>query len=299
MGCYMRRSMRFALLSFGLLASAASAQSVSLKYSSQDATTYTFNAGSCTSKVQVTWSLGSSIYTPCSDLTFWSTAGACGETPGASDVRYQTVTQADAIALRTDTFDVPLGELPGFKGATDAGTTCGTEAIEVPHQICGAVKFPTGTAGACTVSQASSLTLTYDTKPPVSPVIESVGAQDGALKVKVSATSETQTVHVDVREQGSADFREKAKITIASSTTATVSGLVNGTTYDVQARAEDAAGNISAPSELAAGTPRRTLGFWARYQDAGGGQRGGGCAATDGLPLLIAGGLWMLRRKRG
>lgn len=293
-----RLKMRPVFLLVLLTAAAASAQGVSLKYSFQDATSYTFNASSCSGKVQVTWT--STIATlgyPCTELKLWSTAGSCGDAPGASDVKYTSVSATDVLSLRTDSFDVPLGELPGFQG-TDAGTVCGTEAAEVAHQLCGAISLPNGTGGACTVSQASSLTLTYDTKPPAAPSIDSVGQQDSALKVTVTAQTDTVVVHVDVRAQGTAEYKEKGKILTASATSVTIPNLTNGTTYDVQARAEDAAGNISAPSEPMPGTPRRTLGLWARYTDAGGGQRGG-CAATDGLPLLIAGGLWLLRRKRG
>ncbi|MBS1149495.1 MAG: fibronectin type domain protein, partial [Myxococcaceae bacterium] len=70
-----------------------------------------------------------------------------------------------------------------------------------------------------------------------------------------------------------------------------------GTTYDVQARGEDGAGNFSEPSALVAATPRLTRGFWATYRNAGGAEQGG-CSAVHGLPLLLAGGLWLLRRKR-
>ena len=82
---------------------------------------------------------------------------------------------------------------------------------------------------------------------------------------------------------------------ISTVSSARIVNLVNGTTYDVRARAEDGAGNISEGSEVFPGTPRKTLGFWANYRARGGTERG--CAAAGGAPMLFAA-LLALRRKR-
>lgn len=287
--------MRSVFATFLLFASAASAQTVALDYAFQESDKFTFNNNACADKVQVTWTATSTaLYA--SELRLWATTGECGDSPVAGDFSFDSVAQTDLTLVRTSTFDVTFTDLPGLKGTADAGTVCGTEGVELTHRICGSVQINSG-VGTLTYSRTSSLSLIYDALPPKVPVIEKVTEQDSALKVEVSATAETSVVHVDVRAFGQTEFAEKGQVIIASATSVTLQNLNNGTTYDIRARAEDAAGNFSVPTELASGTPRQTFGFFARYREAGGGERG--CAVAGGVPLAIAVGLWILRRKRG
>lgn len=270
-------------------------QAISLKYTTGDATTYRFNASACNAQVSVTWT-STIVLGLCSELKLWATELECGDAPGVTDVRFTSVSQS-ALAARTGDFQVNVIDLPGFK-YTDAGVTCGSEGVEKAHKICGSVSVGGGTTtGACTIQQASSLTMTYDTRAPVAPVITSIVEQDSALLVKFTATADTTVVHVDAKKLGDATFTERGQLAVSTGTSIRITGLVNGTTYDVQTRAEDAALNISAPSEAFPATPRRTKGFWATYREAGGSETGG-CSAVHGLPLLLAGGLWLLRRKK-
>lgn len=293
-----RPMVRTFFLVAAVAATASSAQTVTLKYAFQDATTYRFNKDSCTATVRVTWT-STLINTPCSELQFWSTELECLDKPGATDKQYPSVSPADVIRKTgtTNTFNVVLAELPGFF-YSDAGVVCGSDLIDRPHKICGGFDVNgTGVAGTCTRQHASSLALIYDTRPPVAPTIDEVLEQDGALTFKFSASSDTSVVHFDLRAQGETEYAEKGQLATTSGSSIRIGALVNGTTYDVRARAEDGAKNFSAPSEVVAATPRLTKGFWARYRDAGGTQTGG-CTAVHGLPLLLAGGLWLLRRKR-
>lgn len=288
------RPMVRSLFLFGLLATtAASAQAITLKYALVDTESYRFNATSCNAEVRVDWTSTITLNL-CSDMRLWVTELECGEKPGATDVSFTSVSQAD-LAKLTGNFNVKLSELPGFKYG-DAGVICGTEGVEKSHRICGSVSV-TNLSSVCTVQSTSSLSAIYDTRPPVSPTIDEVNAQDGALALKVTASSDAIIVRVEVRPQGTADFVERASFSPTSGSSVRISGLTNGTTYDVQARSEDAASNRSAPSELVSGTPELTKGFWARYRDAGGAQQGG-CQAVHGFPLLLAGGLWLLQRRK-
>ena len=133
---------------------------------------------------------------------------------------------------------------------------------------------------------------------PVAPTIDAVAVQDSALLVKFSSTSaDTSVIHFYARAQGSTEFVEKGELASTAGSSIRISGLTNNTTYDIAATAEDAAKNVSDLSEIFSATPRLTKGFFARYRDAGGADKGG-CQSVAGIPLLFAGGLWFLRRKR-
>jgi hypothetical protein len=287
------------LLLVGLLAtSAASAQSITLKWTRQDADTIRFNASACNAQESVTWTNTATTLNLClnTPLKLWSTELECTDNPSATDVQYDSVDSLE-LAMQTGTFQVPLAGLPGFKYG-DAGVTCGQLDITKNHKICGSYQVNAATlGGACTIQQAKSLTLVYDTAPPGVPSIDEVSEQDGALLIKFTASTDSAVVHFDTRAQGTDLFVEKGSLATTAGSSIRISNLVNGTTYDLRARAEDAAGNFSEPSELVAATPRLTKGFWATYRDAGGSEKGG-CQAVHGFPLLLAGGLWLMRRKR-
>ena len=88
---------------------------------------------------------------------------------------------------------------------------------------------------------------------------------------------------------------------LASTGKQEIQGLVNGTAYTLQAFALDDAGNKSAASATATGTPVETAGFFAAYRGAGGAETGGcgvagGSASVAALALL---GFWWSSRRMG
>ncbi len=284
-------------LLLGLLTtSGAWAQSVALDYTFQESDIYRFNASSCSATIQVTWTSTIVLGACGSGLTLWVTEGECQDTPGVNDPRFTTVPITE-LARKTGTFTVALADLPGFK-YSDAGYTCGTPDIEKPHRICGAVGIASATIGAtCVQQQAKSLSLIYDTKAPAAPTIGEVSEQDSALQIKFTAQTDTSVVHFDTRAQGEVTFAERAQIATTAGSSIRIQNLINGTTYDIQARAEDSASNFSVPSAMVAATPRLTKGFWANVREAGSAEKGG-CQVVDGVPLFVVGGLWLLRRNR-
>ncbi len=285
------------LLLTGLLATAASAQSIALKYSFQDGAEYRFNASSCNAEITVGWTstLTALSLCPNTELKLWSTELECGDTASLTDVRYPSVPYAQLIAAG-GTYAVKLAELPSFRFG-DGGLVCGTEGTEKLHKLCGSVQVSSGLPGAaCTVSQAKSLSLVYDTKPPDVPTIIAVAELDSALKVEFSAPTGS-VVHLQSKAKGEVEFTNRASLAASAGAFLKIPDLRNGTTYEVRAQAEDTASNFSAWSEPVSATPRKTTGFWGAYRDDGGAQVGG-CTAVHGLPLLLAGGLWLLRRKK-
>lgn len=85
-----------------------------------------------------------------------------------------------------------------------------------------------------------------------------------------------------------------------TSTNATITGLTNGTPYDVTVIAYSVGGNPSAASSPAvSGTPQPSADFWDVYKASGGVERGG-CASGPGgaLSIVAAAALLALRRRK-
>jgi hypothetical protein len=287
---------RLFIVGFICSAGVASAQTVVLTPTGSTSDTVRFNSDGCSNVLQVTWT-STLLVAPCGSLSLWSTEGECGDTPTGTDVRYTDVSQASVTTLRTGTFNINLDELPAFK-YSDAGVVCGTQSIEKQHKVCGSYTSSSGVVGAaCVVQRAQSLNVIYDELPPVSPTIDLVDPQDKGVKLQFTASTDTFAVHFDARAQGETDFTERSSVEISTGTGASIGNLVNGTTYDIRARAEDAAGNFSEPSEIVSTTPRHTAGFWSEYRTQGGTDQGG-CSGVAGLPFVLTGGLWLIRRKR-
>ena len=101
-----------------------------------------------------------------------------------------------------------------------------------------------------------------------------------------------------MREQGATDFGDTGQAQAPDAPLFNVSGLTNGTRYDFEALAEDAAGNQSALSDPVSGTPVQTAGFLDLYKQRGGSATG--CAGAPGevLACLSGLGLWACWRKR-
>ena len=285
-----------AFLIVGLLgATAAQAQTVTLRATGRTTDTVRFNAAACSNDLSITWTstLLTALGTP---LRLWSTTGECGDNPTGTDVPYTDVPALTVQSLRTGSFILHLSGLPSFVGG-DAGVVCGTESVERTNRICGSYTPVASFGTTATIQRATLLTVIYDTLPPVSPTIDAVSEQDTALKLQFTVSSDTFAVHFDARAQGQADFTERVDVQVTTGKGATIDHLINGTTYDLRARAEDSAGNISEPSEIVSATPRHTSGFWTQFRRDGGSEQGG-CSAAYPVPVALAAGLWLLRRKR-
>ncbi|MBI3185886.1 MAG: fibronectin type III domain-containing protein [Myxococcales bacterium] len=245
----------------------------------------------CGGVIQASWT-ASAQQLACSSLSFWVTLGECGDAAGAGDQTLPEVAAGVWNQQRTGNFTIPVNELPAFTGQ-DAGA-CGATGVEKKHRLCGAfssAQFDCGT-GKSVTRASNPPAITYDSLAPGPPTIDDVVAQDSALVVNFTPPSGATQVHVDARAQGAADFARAASAS-GEAASVRIERLVNNTTYEVRALAEDAAGNLSEPSELAAGTPLRTEGFFSNYRRAGGAAQGCTSGGTGGLALIAA---WVIRR---
>lgn len=297
-----RRLTRAAVLVVMTAGLAASAQTtttsaLTLRAGSDATDTYPLKATDCNLKLAVTWTYNYNVGFLCTALKLWSTDGECGDAPGDNDVRYDDVSQLIVTSTRSGTFTVPIADLPGFKSGT--ATPCGSANLTKTHKVCGVIEYAQTTCGFTTQPklQASPLKIVYDTLPPTAPVISDATALDQSATVKFSADTDSAYVMAEVRAQGSTDFVSGGEV-LASAGSIKVTGLANGTTYDIRLRARDANDNVSEPSDPVAVTPIKTIGFWGAYRYAGGTDRGGCSAAPGLLPGLLL--LWPLwRRRRG
>lgn len=284
-----------------VLATSAQAQTtttaaLTLRAGSNSTDTFTLGASDCSLRLRVRWQYSTSVGILCTPLKLWGTDGECGEEPGVADVRYDDVPALTVTTAREGSFDVPIAELPGFKAGTT--TPCGSANLSKTHKICGVIEYSQASCGFTTQPKlsASPLKIVYDTLPPTAPVITGSTALDGSIRVNFAVDADTQVVLAEVRPQGATDFTSGGEA-VASAGAIRVSGLTNGTTYDIQLRAKDSAGNVSLASDLVAATPIRTIGFWGAYRAAGGADQGG-CASAPGLGAAAAWITWVALRRR-
>lgn len=273
-----------------------------------NAASYSFGPNDCARVLTATWILPTLIGSACSDLKFWATAGSCGESAGTGDVALKTVSQAEILTSavvtsgRTGNFTFTLGALPIFSASeADAGVACGSDGIERTAVICGAVKTQSPTTLVCNTSASTSdsLSVVYDTKPPSAPVVEAVAPQDSALTVTLSAPTGAVTLYAEYRAQGEEAFGRSAEVSSSSTTQVKIANLVNDVTYEIRGFALDAAGNVSAPSEVVTAVPVKTCGLFCTYREDGGQDQG--CSSSGGLLLscgAMLAALWLKRVKR-
>lgn len=234
----------------------------------------------------------------CDPMKLWATTGECGDTPGASDVRFNDV-PVTSLVNGSGEFSIRVSTLPGFK---DAATPCGGSPFELTHKICGALSLSTGFDCTFTttrsVLRATPANLIYDTEPPPTPTLDGVSELDRALQIWFTATDGVVAVEVWIRAEGETDWTYVGDSSAASGS-ARIQDLTNGVLYEVAVYALDAAGNASEASNVLSGRPRLTQGFWAAYQAAGGGDQGCGSSATGfAAPIIWLALLALSRRKR-
>ena len=151
--------------------------------------------------------------------------------------------------------------------------------------------------GDClSVQSSTEPVIVFDALPPPRPVIESVVSMDSALRLRVPTEPDVR-LFVDL---ALAEDPEAPWTRVASTTTSgqgvTISNLENDVRYRLRVIAEDAALNLSEPSEVVEGTPIATQGFWGDYKDKGGSEVG--CSAAGSGPLTLLALLALLWRRR-
>ncbi|MCI0573933.1 MAG: fibronectin type III domain-containing protein, partial [Myxococcaceae bacterium] len=236
----------------------------------------------------------------CDDLELWvTTASNCSGGRQSSDLLIDSLTREQFLSAPTGSRQFNLSALPSF--GADAGSSCGTAGVTQTFRVCGTSTAP-GITQICqsnendVATRATPLELVYDAEPPDAPTITSVEPLDQELRVTVDAESNVG-VRVEQRIAGTTDWTVVRTLG-TDVRTLQITNLQNGTSYEVQAIAIDAAGNESAASGIASGTPIQTLGFWGAYKEAGG-QQVGGCTATGAMltPLGILAVLFLRRRR--
>jgi hypothetical protein len=238
--------------------------------------------------VELSWDLGSSTGSTVELLG--SDAAGCAE----NDSSVTSGVLVDALSTSQTSYpasgDAAI-TLADVLSAAGRSTSC--EGTDFRVYVCVRLLDDSGVE-VTTASAAIKLQLSI----PPPPKGLSVQSGERALYVSFSPGSATTAAPA-----GSASYRAFASaggVTHRSSETtdetARISGLENGTTYDVWVVAYSSAGNESDRSELSAGTPQHVQDFFDGYQVAGGAERGGcGAGGRGGLLALLAA-AWACRR---
>ena len=256
-------------------------------------------ASSCGTSRVVYWVWNQIGTQACNNMRIWATENSCGNEPASGDKEYDSISVALFRQIGSSgSFTIHVDDLPGFAKSGTTTPCGGAMTLTKEHKICASAP----TALQCglqnnTFTAASALRIIYDAQPPNVPIISDVLSQDKALKVDFSTSSDTTHIIPFVRPQGTTDYARRPTISLGTGRQIVVDGLLNGTTYDVVLRAVDGANNESADSEPGSGTPRRTVGFWGTYREAGGTDTGG-CSTGLGLAPLFALGWFFRRRSR-
>lgn len=264
--------------------------------------TYTYNSG-CDTALSVEWlftsSLAVGVGSLCGSLTLWATSGECGDVADTAngDVPFDaaSVTAATMVSTQSAAFTITPSALPSFTSTTlaDGGvstaSTCGAAGITVTNKLCASVQTSVTACGFSTATylHAVPLTLVYDAVPPVAPTVSDTQPEESAARLDFSASSDSATVYAQYRESGSTAAWNTTDAVIATVGFVDIPNLVNGTSYDVQLFATDAAGNVSPASDLVTVIPVHTVGFFGTVR-ADGGTEEGGCSTAGGAWPLVA-----------
>jgi len=287
---------RVVLLAGLLLGAAASAQAISLNFvgSSPQVTTLARGPAGCNDQVRVAWTTtGLNASNACTSLQLWVTnSQSCGTQPGTASSdggtdliigTFSLATQASGLA---NTFRV--ADMPGVVAAG------GCSAIaDIQNAVCSSVDFrAAGIGSTCGTLSAANLIVRYDTAPPASPTMFLL-PQDSRIVVRLGNNDDNNVVNYLVQyavEPPGGDLPSWTTLPQipATVTSQSIDGLINGTTYVVQAFSLDEVGNQSAPSPQQTAVPQATNGFWAEYKAAGGHDTGGCSSSGAAVPSVIS-----------
>jgi hypothetical protein len=277
------RATLLALLAAPALASAQTAGTITF-----DPATYV-NLDACTGGTDVTldWTVllesGATFSTSWTYRVYSSSSAPSGETGApkyCADGAVQVGSDIDATNIRQSE-TVIATDL-----ATAAGFTCGT-ATEPTLYVCVHLYDDASTRQGSATGSLKLQLLAPDVPgaPAVTPGNTRLYASWSAVTSSPAATQ--------YRVQASTGGTVASTAT-TTGTSATLGGLSNGVTYQVEVRSVSAGGNVSGPSPATDGTPVASDDFWEHYVSAGG-QEEGGCTTGGGAGLLALLGALALR----
>jgi hypothetical protein len=258
----------------------------------------------CNSSLSIQWGIPTPAVIPgreCTTPTFWITSGTCGDAIASGDLPLVPTTPINLGDTSGMFNPVPVSSLP--LQTADGGGGCGSLSANVTLFVCAFVKYNVTVLGCgnsdSILHATNSPTIQYRGAAPPTPTLNSVTPQDGAVVVNVSASSDANLVHVELRPLGQGDFAEVATFTPDKSSVR-ITGLQNGTTYEVRVFVDDGVRNNSQYSATLQATPVASDGVLQTYRRDGGTETGGCGGALPGalgIPLVLGGYRW-LRRKR-
>jgi hypothetical protein len=195
-----------------------------------------------------------------------------------------------------------------YKPTPDA-TKCLADLNNVSVYLCVLVSTPDTTVTGGTAYHSGALAIALSSRAPDAPSAPAVDALDSALKVTWSSvTTPITATRYNVHVQDPATKMDVKTTQVTNGQlTATMTGLTNGTTYDVFVEALDDAGtdppttsNVSAPSSTVQGSPIPSISYFEEYRHDGGTERGGcSTGGQAGLALLLLPLLFWRRRRAG
>lgn len=243
----------------------------------------------------------------CDVLHLWlSDEASCSGEPGSGDLSLAEIPIANTQLTGVVTFNAANALAAG-------GAACASQTATKTYRLCATTRRQAQFTGVCEESFVSIGTPTYkfiyDPEPPAVPDAPTVTGLDAALSVAVKVPSDAVLMEVHVLrfapgEDGGVGDSEviSTKQQVSANTIFRMDqGLENGVEYAVQAVAIDRAGNRSAPSDAATGTPIASEGFYGGYLGAGGAETGGCAAAGGGITgcaMLASLGFWLSSRRK-
>jgi hypothetical protein len=274
-------------------AAGASAQTMTLDVNSKS--TVLVAKADCALPLTVNWSISATGSSPCadhSDLVIWVTKStSCGTDPGTGDTTVGTVPQSTWTATGSGSFTLDVPDLPVF-----AGASCPLTDVQQDMKVCAYAKYlPLGAITCLEARPSTAPTITYDSKAPEAPTIDSVVPQDGALLVYFHVNGTDATSVIAAYESTVGPYTNSPAVPAATGSLR-LDGLTNDVTYAVLLYALDDAGNRSEPSAAESGTPVQSFGFFNTYENDNGATTGCAVAPAGALPLLAL--AWMSRRRR-
>ena len=300
---------RVALLAGLLLGAAASGQTINLNFIGSPAlTTLARGPAGCNDQVQVSWTTsGLSSGNACSSLEIWVTnSQTCGDHPSTAGSDAGTGTDFSIGTFSLATQHLRHREhLQGVghpRGGGELRASSGTSRTPSAPRSTTATPSVETAANTQGVATSSSATTRSRPNPPTLDLLP----QDSKIVVRLGNNGDTDVLNFLVQYAvqpsggGSPSWVTLPEIP-ATVTSKAIDGLINGTTYVVQAFSLDEVDNVSPASDEQSATPQASNGFWGEYKAAGGADTGG-CSATGAAVPSVLGALGvlvaLLRRRR-
>ena len=270
--------LRLSMAMFIIGSSAAFAQMNVMVNGETDVThaPYALSTNDCNSNARITFTVPNGACQNTAGI-FVTTNTSCASTPGSSDVQ---------VALNPDgvSGNIRVSNLATFQSG-DAGTLSCPQPVKSLNKVCGTYRTSTGAFGDCSQSNSGGFaTIYYKGLPPDPPTLDSVTPLDTQITVSASTSeSDVIAIHVELAVSDGGQFFVERAVFTPFVGSAKISGLINGVTYDVRARAEDQVPQFSNYTDIVEVTPVETQGFWGTYLASGGADRGG----CGGLAAIV------------